>query len=206
MARQWSIYALWDDDVMFYVGATGTALSDRMSMHRWFAHQVPTGRADDRLREKILKLGDDLRVEILGTYPDRQSALYAERDLIAKVGIEEDGGPLLNTRRSSIGPAGFTKAVRERISQGTKQALANPESLQKKRDLQAAQQAADPEYAERRRRKMKSLWDDPQYRERELAKQHSAEVQAKRSAEMKRRWADPEFRKKMAQRRRRGDN
>ena len=196
MVHTWAVYAFWDTDVMFYVGVTSTDLPRRIYMHHWFAKRDER----DPLKRRVMALGDHLRVESVATFPERRQALLCERDLIAQVGIEEDGGTLMNTKRSSIGPAGYTKAVLKKISDAAKRANEKPEYRRQLRE-RARRMAADPERRAELSQKLKDHWSDPDAHERALAIQHSDEVQAKRAAEMKRRWDDPAFREKMKQRR-----
>lgn len=196
MVRTWSVYTFWDANVMFYVGVTSTNLPRRIYMHHWFAKRDER----DPLKRRVLALGDRLRVECVATFPERRQALVCERDLIAKVGIEEDGGPLMNTRRSSIGSAGYTKAVLKKMSVAAKRANEKPEYRKQLRE-RAQRMAADPSYRGSLSEKLKAAWSDPEYRQRAVAIQRSDEVQAKRAARMKRLWADPAFREKMAKRR-----
>jgi predicted GIY-YIG superfamily endonuclease len=194
-----TLYGIMDGDLMIYVGVA-RRLSSRQWLHRRDAERRLLHPLYQLMRERAGE-GRPVTFVALAEFPDRHTAIEAERDLIAQHGMAEDGGPLLNERRSGIGPAGFSKAALERVREGTRQALASPDAREGLRQRQAQQMAADPDYAAKRSNKMKAHWSDPVYRDRELTRQHSAEVQAKRAAEMKRRWADPAFREKMARRR-----
>lgn len=193
----YTLYYVMDGDVMVYVGVAHNFPS------RLWLHKLDGTRRDYPLYQLMRRRreeGRELQFVKLTEFPDRRSALEAERDLIAQHGIVEDGGSLLNQRRSGIGPAGFSEAALKKISEAAKRASEKPEY---KRQLseRAKRMAADPAYREAQSGKLKAAWADPEYRDRAVAIQNSDEVQAKRAARMKARWADPAFREKMAKRR-----
>ena len=197
MGNVYLLYGFFDGDVMVYVGVTKN-FHGRLWLHR---------RDAERRRYPIYQLwmqrideGAPLEFRALQEFDDRPSALRAERDMIAAIGIVEDGGTLLNRRRSSIGPAGYVEEALKLMSEASKRAHLNPEYARQMRE-RVQRMAADPAYRASQSAKLKAAWSDPEYRERAVAIQHSDEVQAKRAARMKRLWADPVFREKMAKRR-----
>ena len=198
----YTLYGVMDGDVMVYVGI---AHSFRYRQNKHFHDAADSRHAWRPLYQLMTQRQAEDRplcfVE-LQTFPDRRSALIAERDMIAKLSIVEDGGSLLNERRSSVPgeSAGYVVGVLKRISDASKRANEKPE-YRRQLSERARRMAADPAYRVAQSEKLKAAWSDPEYRERATAIQHSDEVQAKRVAEMKRRWADPSFREKMAKRR-----
>lgn len=199
MPQSYRLYVFTDGDVMFYVGITNN-LNTRLWLHRRDS-AVSGHRVYKRIRD-LERAGRPHRVEVLAEYSDRHTATIAERDMIARIGLIEDGGTLLNAKRSSVrgDKAGYIEPAVRRMSQASKQWLADPKNADRNRAKLAAIHARDG-YAEAQAAKQREIWDRPGEREARLAKQHSDEVQAKRKAEMQRRWADPVFREKMAQRR-----
>jgi hypothetical protein len=197
MAASRVLYAFFDGDVMVYVGQSNN-LASRHWLHRRDATDK-TSRLYRRWRE-LETLGRSLTLRVLAVLPDCRCYVgEMERDMIAKVGLIEDGGTLLNMRRSSLphDPAGYPVEATEKMSAKAKAwRAANREALIAKH-RQIGQQ---PEYRAAQATKQREIWARPGEREARLAKQHSAEVQATRAAEMKRRWADPAFKAKMAKR------
>lgn len=192
MARFRVLYAFVDGAVVFYVGQC-RHFYRRLGVHRFDA-KTKQQRVYRYIRGAQSE-GRTIEVQVLAILPDDSVfARLVEQLVIADIGLVEDGGSLLNGRRSSIGPAGYIEEAIAKMSEGSKRISYDVRSeSQRKTNTDPARRALLS-------KKLKAAWSDPNYRERAGAIQRSPEVQAKRSAEMKRRWADPEFRKKMAKR------
>ena len=188
------LYAFVDGEAVFYIGQTAN-FYDRLSVHRSEAKSK-----DTRLYRYIRAAkaeGRMIDVQVLAILPDDSVfARMVEQLVIADIGIIEDGGSLLNGRRSSIGSAGYIEEAISKMSAGSRN-----RSKTSRQNGHAKAMASDAEYVEKRQRAMKAKWANPEYRAREVAKQNSDQVQAIRRERMQRLWSDPAFKEKMAKRR-----
>lgn len=195
------IYAFVDDlGEVFYVGECRDFYW-RLAKHRRELEDRQHLRVYRRIKE-IKAAGGTVWIQVLATVPD--DLVYArilEALIIADIGLVDDGGTLLNSRRSSIGPAGYIEESIRRISNAAKR------QWQRDRDVIIAAQnkgKADPEAKERHRLAHVGLKRTPEA----LAKQSatmkrlyaegrhgsiSEDNIRKRSERMKAHWADPVY-------------
>lgn len=206
MDRFRTIYAFVDDlGEIFYVGQCRDFYF-RLAKHRRELDERQHLRVYRHIKE-IKAAGGTAWVQVLAVVPDDTVyALCLEALIIEDIGLIEDGGTLLNSRRSSIGPAGYIEESIRRISNAAKR------QWQRDRDrIIAAQNAgkANPEAKERHRQAHVGKRPTAETRAKMSAGQRASYASGKRNEAAHRpgpakQWQDPGWRAKQLEKIREG--